>query len=136
MRQRHIRIINDAGVSLGIVVQKLSFHTAPFELFKYGECGELSAALILELMKEQIPEISWYSIVHGKADHAFVVIKNDDGIEYALNPFFDQIMTLKEYWSNPSLLSFMRAVSGNSSWVPRGEKYESGSTRSKFMVYI
>lgn len=82
-----------------------------------GECGVQSYAMIIELMKLSAEAIYLYVVVEENDNHAFVVFKHD-GLLYAVDPFFDILCPLDEYWNHEKFLDYFRYSLSNPQWKP------------------
>ncbi len=89
-------------------LQYLSAQVASILKIGYGECLVLSNFLIYKLMQtNEFSVISRYEIGANEAvSHAFVVIEDEHGIKWALDPFFNLCCPLTDYWVNEKLVSF------------------------------
>jgi hypothetical protein len=105
------------------------------ELLGFGECGEQSHAMIIELMQVLVEEINLYVVVEGEYNHAFVTFTHE-GIFYAIDPLFNILCPLDNYWEQEEFLAYFRAALSNPHWKPDLSKISTGKQENLQGVII
>lgn len=98
-------------------LDELILQSAGVHLLKSGECGSLSHALSLELMKAHFPVIRKYRIEgisnNGKIkfNHAFLTVEDESGTEFALDPLLEiEVVPFEDYLKNHKLFDYFGTV--------------------------
>lgn len=76
----------------------------------FAECGPLSSLLIMNLIRSgNFENIHRYEIDKGsQPNHAMVVVEDEQGEEWAFDPFFNFHCPLSEYWEREEVINYFK----------------------------
>ena len=117
-RMRTLIYSAQSSFYMDLDMDTIPFDCALIKYLKYGQCGEQAAALILSLLETNISYIALYVIQYKSVNHAFVVVRDYDGKDYAIDLFLDIKVPLEDYWTHERLLSYFRQQLKDQQWTP------------------